>query len=84
LKDVAKIALATTAAVAPTYVVRLVLINQRPIVVLAGTGAVFGLTYLCGLLVLRVPSAAERELFWRKLAAFTGRPVSKSAADPVT
>jgi O-antigen/teichoic acid export membrane protein len=84
LTDVGKIALATLAACVPTYAVRLLLNGRSPFVVLAVTATIFGLTYICGLLVLRVPNAGEREIFWRKVGAFFGRGQNKEAVDPVT
>lgn len=84
LKDVGKIVLAVLAASAPTYAVRLLLAGRVPFVVLAGTATVFGITYLIGLLVLRVPSEDERELFWRKVGGFIGRAPAKEATDPVS
>lgn len=73
LVDVGKIALATVAAVVPTYALRMVLLNQHPLVVLAGCATAFGITYFCAVLILRVPSAAEREIFWRKFGSLLGR-----------
>lgn len=81
LADVGKIAIAAAVGGVAAYGVRTVLVGQKPIVVLAAGAVGFGLAYLAGLLVLRVPNEYEWEMVRNKLALLTGRPVAKPAAD---
>jgi O-antigen/teichoic acid export membrane protein len=83
LADVGKIAVAAVVGGVAAYGVRTWLFGQKPIVILVASAAGFGVAYLFGLLVLRVPNEAEWELVRGKLAMFTGRPPTKPAADTI-
>lgn len=81
LADVGKIAVAAVVGGVAAYGVRVLLLGHRPIVVLAASAVGFGLAYLAGLLILRVPNEAEWEMVRGKLAMFTGRAPAKPVVD---
>ena len=67
LKDHGKLALASIAAGVTAAVVRMPLVGNRPLVVLAVCGTAFTLVYAAAVLLLGVPSEDEKNYVLRKL-----------------
>lgn len=68
LKDLGKLALAALLAAASAYVVRALLVGQRPFFVLAACGCIFSLVYAAAIWLLRVVTPDERATLARRLA----------------
>lgn len=68
LKDVGKVAAATIAAAAVTWLARSALAGVKPFAVLVVCGVVFSLAYLAAALLLGVPTFAERDAARRQLS----------------
>jgi O-antigen/teichoic acid export membrane protein len=82
LKDVGKVALASTAAALAAALVRSLVIGAQPLFVLALAGCVFAFVYLLGVVLLGVPTAEERGALHHHLARFQQRfTFWKRAAD---
>jgi O-antigen/teichoic acid export membrane protein len=84
LKDVGKLAVAATLAGASAWLVRALLVGQRPFFVLAACGVVFVLVYALAIWALRIVTADERASLARRLARLprVGR-LARRAAEPV-
>ncbi|MEO7145177.1 MAG: oligosaccharide flippase family protein [Bryobacteraceae bacterium] len=80
LRDVAKIAIAAAASGAAAALLRLLLSGYRPIVILLACGTIFALVYAGALLLLKVPTAEEKELVREKIAMVLKRPARSGAA----
>jgi O-antigen/teichoic acid export membrane protein len=62
LRDVGKLAAATLAAALAAALLRSSILWARPLVILLACGAIFSLTYAAGVLLLRIPTAGERQM----------------------
>ncbi len=78
LKDVWKVALATLAAAAAALVVRELMSGAKPFYVLACCGTVFALTYVAGLVALRVPEEDERDSVRRQLSRLRAKLTTRA------
>ena len=68
LKDVAKLGVAAALAGVMAAVVRLSLLNSRPLVILLICGVVFSSVYLAAVLLEGIPTPEEMQLVRRKIA----------------
>jgi hypothetical protein len=73
LKDVLKIALATTTAALATTFARSFMLEWKPFFTLAACGILFLLTYVAAMLALGVPSLQEKDLARRLLTGARAR-----------
>lgn len=67
LKDTGKVAIAAVASGIATKIIHIALSGFRPIVILISCGLFFSLTYLVGVLILKVPSPDERQAIQSRL-----------------
>ena len=82
IKDVGKVAVAALAAGSLTSVVRMFAMGQRPFIVLAVCGIVFGCSYVAFVWLLGIPSAEEREAVRSKLSSVQRSIGRKGALEP--
>jgi len=84
LKDVGKVAVATLAAGSITAVVRLLVLGQRPFIVLSICGVAFGCLYATLVWLLGIVSPDEREAIRQKFASMRRRISYRSAFEPLS
>jgi O-antigen/teichoic acid export membrane protein len=83
LKDVGKLAMAAATAAIVVVFVRALLHGLSPLSRLSICAIVFGLFFLAGILVLRLPNIEERNYFKRQLSRF-GRPPLQTVGEPLS
>ena len=84
LKDVGKLALASSVAGLAAFVVRALLIGMKPFVILAVCGTAFALVYFVAILALRIVTGEELDLVRGQVARLQRRVYWKRAADTLT
>jgi hypothetical protein len=84
LKDVGKLAVAAVLAGVVAAGVRQLVINNRPIVVLAICGIAFGLVYIAAALLLEVLTVQEREALRSRVNSLQRQLFRKRAAAPLS
>lgn len=82
VKDVGKVAVAALVAGSLTSVVRVFATGQRPLIVLAVCGIVFGCSYVALVWLLGIPSAEERAAVRNKLSSVQRLIGGKGALEP--
>jgi O-antigen/teichoic acid export membrane protein len=82
LKDIGKLAVGAAAAASVTAVVRLLVLGQRPFLVLVVCGAVFSVAYALFVLTLSIPTADEREKVRRACTSFLQSTTRKRTLAP--
>ena len=84
LKDVGKLAMAAAAAGGVTAIARLFVVESRPFWVLVVCGAVFSVTYLLLILLLKVPTSGERASLRQTFTRWQQRTPWRRVVDPLT
>ena len=73
LKDVGKLAIAAAAAGLVAEGVRLLLLGNKPLIILVACGMVFSLVYLGAVLLVGIPTPEEKGIVQRKISALLAR-----------